>query len=187
MYKRQIKIVSKNYSEKLEKTIISAINNSEEEAVVFAMRSEEAPITIQLEGVRILSKLDSIRYTDEILAVLTRTANIEGLAKNMSVDKTLASVYPFRALMIWHLMPAKTGINKMDQIVNLRKEALLALEESEKDDVLSNVSIALISLLGGVSSDMEPIRKMLDSKTTKKLNEVRRALACEGDGIVNIT
>jgi len=182
-----IKIVSKNYSEKLEKTIISAINNSEEEAVVFAMRSEEAPITIQLEGVRILSKLDSIRYTDEILAVLTRTANIEGLAKNMSVDKTLASVYPFRALMIWHLMPAKTGINKMDQIVNLRKEALLALEESEKDDVLSNVSIALISLLGGVSSDMEPIRKMLDSKTTKKLNEVRRALASDGDGIVNIT
>ena len=180
-------IISKKYSEKLEKNIIEAVNNSEEEAVVFAMRCEEAPIPIQLEGVRILSKLDSIRYTDEILAVLTRTANIEGLAANMSVDNSLASVYPFRALMIWHLMPAKIGINKMDQIFNLRKEALLALEESEKDDVLSEVSIALISLLGGVSSDIESIHNMLDSKAMKEFGEVRQALRSDGDGIVNIS
>ena len=179
-----ITAISKVYSEKLENTIIEAINNSEEETVVFAMRCEEAPISIQLESAKILSKLDSIRYTDEILSVLTRTADIEGLAENMALDDSLALVYPFRALMVWHLMPAESGIGKVEQMFGLRKKALMALEESEKDDVLSDVSIALISLLGGVSSDMESIHKVLDSKSIVKLNKVRKALSSEGDGVV---
>ena len=81
-------------------------------------------------------------------------------------------------------MPAESGIGKIDEIINLRKRALLALEKSERDDVLSDVSISLISLLGGVSSDMESIHKILDSKSIVKLNEVRRALSAEGDGVV---
>ena len=102
----------------------------------------------------------------------------------MVADDSLALVYPFRALMIWHLMPAENGIDKLEQMFDLRKRALVALEDSEKDDVLSDVSIALISLLGGVSSDMESIHELLDSKSIVKLNEVRRALSSDGDGVV---
>lgn len=180
-----IEIISKVSSEKLENTIIDAIKNAEEETILFAMRCEDAPISIQLESSKILLELDSIRYTDEILSVLTRTADVEGLATNMAKNESLALAYPFRALMIWHLMPAENGINNIEQIFNLRKKALSALEESERDDVLSDVSIALISLLGGVSSDMESIHKMLDSKTIVKLNQVRRALSSDGDGVVD--
>ena len=179
-----IKLISKIYSQKLEQNLIEAIKNSEEETVVFAMRCEDAPISIQLESSKILSKLDSIRYTDEILSVLTRTADIKGLAENMAGDDSLALAYPFRALMVWHLMPAVSGINKVEEMFDLRKKALVALEDSEKDDVLSDVSIALISLLGGVSSDMDSIHEILDSKSIVKLNEVRRALSSDGDGVV---
>ncbi|MDB3871650.1 hypothetical protein N9318_04980 [Euryarchaeota archaeon] len=179
-----IKLISKIHSQKLENSILDAMKTSEEDAIVFAMRCENAPIPIQLEASKILSKLDSIRYTDEILSVLTRTADVEGLAESMVGDESLALVYPFRALMVWHLMPAESGINKIEQIINLRKKALVALEDSERDDVLSDVSISLISLLGGVSSDMESIHKILDSKSIVKLNEVRRALSAEGDGVV---
>ena len=180
-----IQIVSKVYSKNLEKLIIDAIKNTDEETVLFAMRYENSPLEIQLESSKILLELDPIRYTDEILSVLTRTADIEGLADNMTKNESLALVYPFRALMIWHLMPAENGINNIEEIFNLRKKALSALEESERDDVLSDVSIALISLLGGVSSDMDSIHKMLDSKSIVKLNQVRRALSSEGDGVVD--
>ena len=179
-----IELISNVYSKKLENAIIQAIKSSDEETVVFAMRCEKAPISIQLESSKILSQLDSIRYTDEILSVLTRTADVKGLAENMAADDSLALAYPFRALMIWHLMPAENGIDRLEQMFDLRKRALVALEDSEKDDVLSDVSIALISLLGGVSSDMESIHELLDSKSIVKLNEVRRALSSDGDGVV---
>ena len=148
------------------------------------MRSIDAPSKIQLEASKILAKTDSIRYTDEILSVMTRTADIENLAEKMNVDSSLGLVYPFRALMVWHLMPADVGVKKIDQLIDLRRQALISLETSEKDDVLSDVSISLISLLGGVPSDINSIHKILDKSAIIVLNQVRKALSSDGSGVV---
>tara|TARA_B100000482_G_scaffold184224_1_gene159742 strand:+ start:4040 stop:7411 length:3372 start_codon:yes stop_codon:yes gene_type:complete len=179
-----IKAISKSYSEKFEQTILQSLNNSEEESIAFAMRSIDAPSKIQLEASKILAKTDSIRYTDEILSVMTRTADIENLAEKMNVDSSLGLVYPFRALMVWHLMPADVGVKKIDQLIDLRRQALISLETSEKDDVLSDVSISLISLLGGVPSDINSIHKILDKSAIIVLNQVRKALSSDGSGVV---
>jgi len=182
-----IEVVSKTHSEILEETILDALKNTGEESLAFAMRCIDAPPKIQLEASRILSNNDSIRYTDDILSVLTRTADIENLANKMSTDRTLGLVYPFRALMVWHLMPAEAGIKNIKQLIDLRKQALISLEESEKDDILSDVSISLISLLGGVPSNIDSIHKILDKGAIIVLNQVRKALSSDGSGVVKNT
>jgi len=179
-----IEIISKTPSEKLEETILESLKSAGEECLAFAMRCVDAPPKIQLASSKILSNNDSIRYTDDILSVLTRTADIENLANKMNSDKTLGLVYPFRALMVWHLMPAETGIKNIEQLIGLRKQALNSLEGSEKDDVLSDVSISLISLLGGVSSNIDSIHKILDKGAIIVLNQVRKALSSDGSGVV---
>jgi len=179
-----IKVISKSDSEKFERNILQSLENAGEECVAFAMGCIDAPPNIQLEASKILSKKDSIRYTDEILSVMTRTADIENLAEKMNEDSSLGLVYPFRALMIWHLMPAEAGVKKIDELISLRKQALFSLEKSEKDDVLSDVSISLISLLGGVPSNIDSIHKILDKGAIIVLNQVRKALSSDGSGVV---
>ena len=179
-----IKVISKSDSEKFERNILQSLGNAGEECVAFAMGCIDAPPNIQLEASKILSKKDSIRYTDEILSVMTRTADIENLAEKMNEDSSLGLVYPFRALMIWHLMPAEAGVKKIDELISLRKQALFSLEKSEKDDVLSDVSISLISLLGGVPSNIDSIHKILDKGAIIVLNQVRKALSSDGSGVV---
>lgn len=179
-----LEVISKHYSEKLERTILDYMQDADEESLVFAMRFVDAPAKIQLEASKILSNTDSIRFTDEILSVLTRTADIENLAQKMGEDYSLALAYPFRALMVWHLMPAEIGIKKIEQLISLRKKALTSLEDSEKDDVLSDVSLALISLLGGIPSNIDSIHKILDKGAIVVLNQVRKALSSDGSGVV---
>jgi len=179
-----IKVISKSDSEKFERNILQSLGNAGEECVAFAMGCIDAPPNIQLEASKILSKKDSIRYTDEILSVMTRTADIENLAEKMNEDSSLGLVYPFRALMVWHLMPAEAGVKKIDELISLRKQALFSLEKSEKDDVLSDVSISLISLLGGVPSNIDSIHKILDKGAIIVLNQVRKALSSDGSGVV---
>ena len=143
-----LEVISKHYSEKLERTILDYMQDADEESVVFAMRCVDAPANIQLEA----SKFSQIQIQSDLLtrflSVLTRTADIENLAQKMGEDNSLALAYPFRVLMVWHLMPAEIGVKKIEQLISLRKKALTSLEDSEKDDVLSDVSLALISLLG---------------------------------------
>ena len=115
---------------------------------------------------------------------MTRTADIENLAQKMGEDNSLALAYPFRALMVWHLMPAEIGVKKIEQLISLRKKALTSLEDSEKDDVLSDVSLALISLLGGIPSNINSIHKILDKGAIVVLNQVRKALSSDGSGVV---
>ena len=179
-----IKVISKSDSEKFERNILQSLENAGEECVAFAMGCIDAPPNIQLEASKILSKKDSIRYTDEILSVMTRTADIENLAEKMNEDSSLGLVYPFRALMVWHLMPAEAGVKNIDELIGLRKRALFSLEKSEKDDVLSDVSISLISLLGGVPSNIDSIHKILDKGAIIVLNQVRKALSSDGSGVV---
>ena len=179
-----IKVISKSGSEKFEQNILQSLENAGEECIAFAMSCIDAPPNIQLEASKILSKKDSIRYTDEILSVMTRTADIENLAEKMNEDSSLGLVYPFRALMVWHLMPAEAGVKRIDELISLRKQALISLEKSEKDDVLSDVSISLISLLGGVPSNIDSIHKILDKGAIVVLNQVRKALSSDGSGVV---
>tara|TARA_B100000900_G_scaffold100448_1_gene83138 strand:- start:1815 stop:5180 length:3366 start_codon:yes stop_codon:yes gene_type:complete len=179
-----IKSISKQSSIPLEEKILLSLEDAGEKCVAFAMRSSDAPPKIQLKASKILSKIDSIRYTDEILSVMTRTADIENLARKMNDDRSLALAYPFRALMIWHLMPAEVGIRNIKELIDIRKQALISIEKSEKDDVLSDVSISLISLLGGVPSNIDSIHKILDKGAIIVLNQVRKALASDGSGVV---
>ena len=69
-------------------------------------------------------------------------------------------------------------------LISLRKVALSSIEGSSKDSNLSDTSIALISLLDGLAQEVESIHEKLDSEGLKSLNEVRRALSVEGDGVV---
>tara|TARA_B100000700_G_scaffold324327_1_gene430165 strand:- start:3901 stop:5814 length:1914 start_codon:yes stop_codon:yes gene_type:complete len=72
-------------------------------------------------------------------------------------------------------------------ISNLRKVALSSIEGSSKDPHLSDTSVALISLLDGLAQEVESIHEKLDSDGLRSLNEVRRALSVEGDGVVRET
>ena len=51
-----LEVISKHYSEKLERTILDYMQDADEESVVFAMRCVDAPANIQLEASKILFK-----------------------------------------------------------------------------------------------------------------------------------
>ena len=55
-------------------------------------------------------------------------------------------------------------LKNIKQLISLRKKALISLEDCEKDDALSEVSLALISLLGGIPSNINSIHEILDKE-----------------------
>ena len=79
---------------------------------------------------------------------------------------------------------SKDSVGISSEMYEARRVALESIEDAEKDEVLSNVSIGLISLLDGISSNLDAVHDKLDSDGLRSLNEVRMALGPEGDGIV---
>ena len=179
-----LKISTTTDSPILEEKIISAISNINEKRVAEIMQTENLPISIQLAAAAILANIDNVRYTNEILSLFTRAADIASLAEKMIEDDSLALAYPFRALMVCQLISAEDALNLSSNLKNLKSLALLALEESTEDDTLSEASLSLISLLAGVPSNMDSIHQKLDSDGIVILNQVRKALSSEGDGFV---
>ena len=176
-------ILSEVESEILNRTLHESIDSMDESGLLRVMRHEGAPIQIGLQAASKLWESESIRHTDEILNIFTKAADIESLVVAFERDPSLSMAYPHRMLMSWHLL---TGNSRIDRgsLAELRKTALKSIDNSAGDDVLSDASVALISLLDGLPRDMDSVHGKLDSDGLRSLNEVRRALSPDGDGVV---
>ena len=86
-------------------------------------------------------------------------------------------------MLVWHLLPAHLGMSEPDEILSLRRGSLTALKIIE-DECISDVSIALMSIMNGFSKDLTVLHELLGSKGVIELNQTRRALLSEGSGIV---
>ena len=176
-------ILSEVESEILTRGLHESIVSMDESGLLMVMRHEGVPIQIGLQAARKMWELESIRYTDEILNIFTKAADIEGLVAAFERDPSLSMAYPHRMLMSWHLLSGNSRIDR-SSLAELRKTALSSIDTSAGDDVLSDASIALISLLDGLPRDMDSVHDKLDSDGLRSLNEVRRALSPDGDGVV---
>ena len=70
---------------------------------------------------------------------------------------------PLRGLLVWHLLPAHLGMNDSDAILSLRRESLISLKIIE-DECISDVSIALMSIMNGFSTDLSALHELLGVK-----------------------
>ena len=171
-------------SDPLEDSITNAMTGMDEEEASLVLKHEDVSIQIRLQAARRLTDLGSIRHADEMLNMFTIAADIDGLVGAFMKDNALARAYPHRVLLIWHLITGEAAIGSKKELSSLRKTALAFIGDSVEDRGLSEASIALVSLLDGVPQDIESIHRKLDSDGLKALNEVRRALAPDGDGVV---
>ena len=146
------------------------------------LRDEALPVRVKIPASRALIERNDVSYSDTDLAdVLTLGCEIESLAKILTGDAEMAS--PLRGLLVWHLLPAHLGISDPDEIVSLRKESLSTLKIIE-DECISDVSVALMSIMNGFSKDLTVLHELLGSKGVIELNQTRRALLSQGSGIV---
>ena len=176
-------ILSGAESEILTRGLHESIVSMDESGLLMVMRHEGASIQIGLQAASKMWELESIRYTDEILNIFTKAADIESLVAAFEREPSLSMAYPHRMLMSWHLLSGNSRIDR-SSLAELRKAALSSIDNSAGDDVLSDTSIALISLLDGLPRDMDSVHSKLDSDGLRSLNEVRRALSPDGDGVV---
>lgn len=165
-------------------SIISGMENFDEECLRLSLTHQNSPTQIRLEASKLLRKIDQMRYTDEIVSSFTMSAEIKGLTEFLIEEGSLQRAYPFRVMMAWHLITARDSVGISSEMYEARRVALESIEDAEKDEVLSDVSIGLISLLDGISSNLDAVHDKLDSDGLRSLNEVRMALGPEGDGIV---
>ena len=165
-------------------SIVSGIENFDEECLRLSLNHQNSPPQVRVEASKLLKKIDQIRYTDEIVSSFTMSAEIKGLTDLLIEEEPLQRAYPFRVMMVWHLIKARDSVGISSEMYEARRVALESIEDAEKDEVLSDVSIGLISLLDGISSNLDAVHDKLDSDGLRSLNEVRMALGPEGDGIV---
>ncbi|MFL2493276.1 MAG: hypothetical protein ACJ0HH_00765 [Candidatus Thalassarchaeum sp.] len=176
-------LLSSTGSEMMSRTILSSIPEMAEEGVLSIISSEGISIGARAAAAKELSRRDPIRHTDSVLNTFLEAADIDGMLAVFEGSPSLAKVYPQRVLLCWHLY-SEGDVSSRDSLISLRKIALSSIEDSSKDSHLSDTSIALISLLDGLAQEVESIHEKLDSDGLKSLNEVRRALSVEGDGVV---
>lgn len=158
--------------------------SSEEEGILMILRHDDVSSSIRLHAASKLTSQDSIRHTDDVLSAFTRTAEIRGLANSLIGDKSLPRAYPFRMMMVWHMVGAEEATGIVKELEEARKISLYSIDDAEEDVVLSDVSIGLISLLDGISGNLDAVNKKLDHKGERALNEIRNALSPEGDEVV---
>ena len=176
-------LLSLTGSEMMSRAILSSIPEMAEEGVLSIIDSEGISIGARAAAAKELSRRDPIRHTDSVLNTFLEAADIDGMLAVFEGSPSLAKVYPQRVLLCWHLY-SEGDVSSRDSLISLRKIALSSIEDSSKDTHLSDTSIALISLLDGLAQEIESIHEKLDSDGLKSLNEVRRALSVEGDGVV---
>ena len=165
-------------------SMLSGLANLDEEGLRLALSHESSPPEVRMEAARMLVSIDQIRYTDEIVSSFTKVAEIKGLTDFLMNEISLQRAYPFRVMMAWHLITAKDSVGVSSELLEARRVALASIEEAKKDAILSDVCVGLISLLDGISSNLEAVHDKLDSEGLKTLKEVRMALGPEGDGVV---
>ena len=120
------------------------------------MRHQGVPIRTGLQAARRVWESGSIRHTDEVLNAFTTAADIESLVVAFERDPSLSRAYPHRVLMSWHLLSGSSQID-WGSLAELRGTALDSIGGSDGDSVLSNASVALISLLDGLPRDIDSV------------------------------
>jgi len=176
-------ILSEIESEALAQALHESIESLGDEGLLSVMRHQGVPIWIGLQAARRVWESGSIRHTDEVLNAFTAAADIESLVMAFERDSSLSRAYPHRVLMSWHLLPGSSQVD-WGGLAELRRAALGSIGDSAGDSVLSSSSVALISLLDGLPRDIDSVHGKLDSDGLRSLNEVRRALSPDGDGVV---
>jgi len=163
--------------------VIRAMRKASSEVVLSVMRDSRAPLSIRKRAADQLSS-EGLGIEEEVLDIHTLSADIQGLSREFLSHAELASQFPHRALLVWHLIPANHAITARDGLEKMRRMAILSLAESKEDATLTGAASSLIALLSGTSSEMDAVHYKLDSDGVLALNEVRRALSAEGDGFV---
>ena len=176
-------ILSEVESGTLAQALHESIESLGDEGLICVMRHPGVPVRTGLQAARKIWESGSIRHTDEVLNAFTAAADIESLVVAFDRDPSLSRAYPHRVLMSWHLLPGSSRVDWSD-LAEQRRVALQSIGDSVGDNVLSSASVALISLLDGLPRDIESVHEKLDSDGLRSLNEVRRALSPDGDGVV---
>ena len=176
-------VVKTNNDNDLLELILETMEKSNEEIVLEAMRDKKTPLLIRRRAAQILSQSDSDEI-DEILDILTQASDIEGLKKYLLANNNIATDFPQRGLLVWHLVPASKAVDDLDSLDKIRRLAINSLSDSKPDLAMTDASSSLIALMSGVPSSMDAVHEKLDSDGVLALNEVRRALSADGDGVV---
>ena len=163
--------------------VATTLEGAEIPVLIEVLRNKECPINLRRRAAQLLSKQDS-DVQEDILEVFTLAADIEGLTQEFNTNPELATIFPQRALLVWHLIPAREGVVIFDELDMIRQMAIKSLSNTKEDGALTESATALIALLGGIPSAMDDVHEKLDSDGVLALNEVRRALSVEGDGVV---
>ena len=163
--------------------IVKAMEKASDEVVLTVMRDDAAPLNIRKRAANILSTKE-LGIEEEVLDIHTLSADVGGLSREFLAHTELASQFPHRALLVWHLIAASQAVTVLDDLEIMRRRAILALADTDEDKVLTSAASSLIALLSGISSEMDAVHDKLDSDGVLALNEVRRALSAEGDGLV---
>lgn len=178
-----INLIAKTGDSSIERSILKGLAKISDELVVSVMRNTAAPISIRKAAAKMLST-KNLGIEEEILDIYTLSADVEGLSREFLNHSDLVSKFPHRALLVWHLIPAKKGISITEDLEEMRKSAILSLADYEQDGIMTDASSSLIALLSGNPSAMEAVHQKLDSKGLEALNQVRAALRTDGDGLV---
>ncbi len=178
-----LRLISESGDADLTDNVIRAMRKSSNNVILSVMRDAAAPLSIRKRAADILSS-KGLGIEEEVLDIHTLSADIQGLSKEFLSHSDLASRFPHRALLVWHLIPANRAVSVLDDLEGMRRTAILSLTESSEDAILTGTASSLIALLSGTSSEMDAVHDKLDSDGVLALNEVRRALSADGDGLV---
>ena len=80
-------------------SIVSGLPELNEECLRLALSHPNSPSQVRTMAASILSKIDQIRYTDEIISSFTMSAEIKGLTDMLIDEVSLQRAYPFRVML----------------------------------------------------------------------------------------
>lgn len=176
-------LISQTGDSALMDSVTRAMGKASDAVIVSVMRDDSAPLVLRKRAADLLSQ-KGLGLEREVLDVHTLSADIAGLRQEFLSHSDLVAEFPHRALLVWHLISASEAVAVSDELQELRRRAILSLAESEDDSALTGTSSSLIALLSGIPSEMDAVHDKLDSDGVLALNEVRRALSADGDGLV---
>ena len=150
-----INLISETNDSIIQDSILKGLAKSSDELTLSVMRNSSAPLEIRKKAAKKLS-MTNLGIEEEVLDIYTLSADVDGLSGEFLNHPDLASKFPHRALLVWHLIAAEKGVSIMQELEDMRKSAIVGLAEAENDEVMTEASSSLIALLSG-----NPLRWML--------------------------
>lgn len=167
-----VNLISETNDSIIQDSILKGLAKSSDELTLSVMRNSSAPLEIRKKAAKKLS-MTNLGIEEEVLDIYTLSADVDGLSGEFLNHPDLASKFPHRALLVWHLIAAEKGVSIMQELADMRKNAIVGLAEAENDEVMTEASSSLIALLSGNPSTMDAVHDKLDSKGLEALNQVR--------------